>query len=184
MRKTFTGRAVRSLIGRPNGFTPGTLPARIRQHNHRGVRGMQKGFRDFITKGNVLQLAVAFVMGVAFATMVGSFVNDLIMPIIGKLVGNVDFASLYVVLSGETYESAAAAREAGAAAIYYGAFINTVITFLIIALVMFGVVRAFGRMQKPAEEGPPTTKECPYCRSTVPIAASRCPHCTSELGIA
>jgi large conductance mechanosensitive channel len=154
------------------------------RHNNREVSEMQKGFPEFITKGNLLQLAVAFVMGVAFATMVGSFVNDLVMPIVGKLVGNVDFSNLYVVLSGETYESAAAAREAGAAAIYYDAFINTVITFLIIALVMYGVVRAFARMQKPKEEGPPTTKECPYCRSTIPIAASRCPQCTSELGVA
>lgn len=144
---------------------------------------MHKGLRDFITKGNLLQLAVAFVMGVAFATMVGSFVNDLIMPVIGKLVGNVDFANLYVVLSGDAYESATAAREAGAAAIYYGAFINTVIAFLIIALVMYLIVRGFARMRKPAEEGPPTTKECPYCRSTIPIASTRCAYCTAELEI-
>jgi large conductance mechanosensitive channel len=145
---------------------------------------MQKGLRGFILRGNLLQLAVAFVMGVAFATMVGSFVNDLIMPIIGKLVGNVDFANLYVVLSGETYESAAAAREAGAAAIYYGAFINTVITFLIIATVMYGLVRAFSALEKPAETSPRTTRECPYCKSTIPTAASRCAYCTSELEIA
>jgi len=144
---------------------------------------MSKGFRDFITKGNLLQLAVAFVMGVAFATMIGSLVNDLLMPAIGKLVGNVDFANLYIVLTGETYESAAAAREAGAAAIYYGAFINTVIAFLIIALVMYGIVRAVTRIEKPAPQATPTTKECPYCRSTIPLAASRCPHCTSELEI-
>ncbi len=110
-------------------------------------------------------------------------VNDLIMPVIGKLVGNVDFANLYVVLTGETFESAAAAREAGAAAIYYGAFINTVIAFLIIALVMYLIVRTLMRMQKPAEEGLPTTKECPYCRSTIPIGATRCAHCTSEIEI-
>lgn len=145
---------------------------------------MNKGLRGFIARGNLLQLAVAFVMGVAFTTMVGSFVNDLIMPIIGKLVGNVDFANLYVVLSGESYESAAAAREAGAAAIYYGAFINTVIAFLIVAVVMYGLVRAFSALEKPAEPGPATTRECPYCKSTIPIAATRCPHCTSELEIA
>jgi large conductance mechanosensitive channel len=148
------------------------------------VRDVYKGFRDFISKGNLLQLAVAFVMGVAFATMVGSFVNDLIMPIIGKLVGNVDFANLYVVLSGGTFASAAEAREAGVAAIYYGAFLNTVISFLIIALVMYAIVRSVTKVRKPADTGPPTTKECPYCKSTIPIAASRCPHCTSELELA
>jgi len=144
---------------------------------------MGRGFREFITKGNLLQLAVAFVMGVAFSAMVGSFVSDLIMPIIGKLIGNVDFANLYVVLSGEVYESAAAAREAGAAAIYYGAFINTVITFLIVGLVMYLLVRAFAKLEKPAPEAAPTTKECPYCRSTIAIAASRCPYCTADLEI-
>ncbi len=142
---------------------------------------MRKEFREFITKGNLLQLAIAFVMGAAFATMVKSFVDDLIMPIIGKLIGNVDFANLYVVLSGETYESAAAAREAGAAAIYYGAFINTLITFLIVAWVMFLLVRVFSRMQKKAETAAPTTKECPRCRTQIPLAATRCPHCTSEV---
>ena len=143
---------------------------------------MRKEFRDFVTKGNLLQLAVAFVVGAAFGTVVKSFIDDLIMPIIGKLIGNVDFANLYVNLSGQVYESAAAAREAGAAAVYYGAFVNTVITFLIVALVMFLLVRAAMRMQKPAEEGPSTTKECPRCRTTIPIDASRCPNCTSELG--
>ncbi len=143
---------------------------------------MRKEFRDFVMKGNLLQLAVAFVVGAAFGTVVKSFIDDLIMPIIGKLIGNVDFANLYVNLSGQVYESAAAAREAGAAAIYYGAFVNTVITFLIVALVMFLLVRAAMRMQKPAEEGPPATKECPRCRTTIPIDASRCPNCTSELG--
>ena len=143
---------------------------------------MRKEFRDFVTKGNLLQLAVAFVVGAAFGTVVKSFIDDLIMPVIGKLIGNVDFTNLYVNLSGRAYDSAAAAREAGAAAIYYGAFVNTVITFLIVALVMFLLVRAAIRMQKPAEEGPPTTKECPRCRTTIPINASRCPNCTSELG--
>jgi len=143
---------------------------------------MRKEFRDFVLKGNLLQLAVAFIVGAAFGTVVKSFINDLIMPIIGKLIGNVDFANLYVNLSGQTYESAAAAREAGAAAIYYGAFINTVLTFLIVALVMFLLVRAAMRMRKPTEEGPPTTKECPRCRTVIPIEASRCPNCTSEIG--
>ncbi|MCX6093922.1 MAG: large conductance mechanosensitive channel protein MscL [Candidatus Bipolaricaulota bacterium] len=142
---------------------------------------MRKEFREFVLKGNLVQLAVAFVMGAAFATMVKSFVDDLIMPIVGKLIGNVDFANLYVVLSGETYESAAAARAAGAAAIYYGAFINTLITFLIVAFVMFLVIRAYNRMQKKAEAAVPTTKECPRCRTQIPLGATRCPHCTSDM---
>ena len=142
---------------------------------------MWKDFRDFITKGNLLQLAIAFIMGVAFGALIKSFVNDLIMPIIGKLVGNVDFANLYINLSGQVYESAAAAREAGAAAIYYGAFINTLINFLIIALVAFFLVRAVMRVQKPVEAPVPTTKDCPYCKTAIPIEALRCPNCTSEI---
>ena len=143
---------------------------------------MWKDFRDFITKGNLVQLAVAFVMGVAFGTVVSSFVNDLIMPIIGKLIGNVDFANLYISLSGTTYASAAAARQAGAAAIYYGAFINTLINFLVIAFVVFMVVKAYQRSQKPKAGAAPTTKTCPQCKTDIPLAATRCPHCTSQLG--
>jgi len=143
---------------------------------------MRKELRDFILKGNLLQLAVAFIMGAAFGTVVKSFINDLIMPIIGKLIGNVDFANLYINLSGQIYESAAAAREAGAAVIYYGAFINTLITFLIVGLVMFYLVRVATRMQKTADEAAPTTKECPFCITPIPIAATRCPNCTSEMG--
>jgi large conductance mechanosensitive channel len=143
---------------------------------------MWKDFRDFITKGNLVQLAVAFVMGAAFGTVVSSFVNDLIMPIIGKLIGNVDFANLYLSLSGTTYESAAAARQAGAAAIYYGAFINTLINFLVVALAIFFVVKAYQRSQRPKEAGAPTTKACPHCKMPIAVAATRCPHCTSQLG--
>lgn len=143
---------------------------------------MRKEFRDFILKGNLLQIAVAFIMGAAFGAVVRSFVGDIIMPIIGKLIGNVDFANLYINLSGQVYESAAAAREAGAAAIYYGAFINAIVAFLIIALVLFLIVRSAMRMQKPAADGPPTEKECPRCKSVISIEATRCPNCTSELG--
>jgi len=142
---------------------------------------MWKEFRDFITKGNLLQLAVAFIMGVAFATLVKSFIEDIIMPIVGKAAGNVDFANLYVNLSGQAYGSANAARAAGAAAIYYGAFINNLVNFLLIAFVVFLLVKAYQRMQKPMEVGPPTTKDCQFCRTTIPIEATRCPNCTSEL---
>jgi large conductance mechanosensitive channel len=141
---------------------------------------MWKDFRDFITKGNLVQLAVAFVMGAAFGIVVGSFVNDLVMPLIGKLIGNVDFANLYVNLSGTTYESAAAARQAGAAAIYYGAFINTLINFVVVALAVFFVVKAYQRSQRPKAGAAPTTKVCPYCKSAIAIGATRCPHCTSQ----
>ena len=143
---------------------------------------MWKEFRDFITKGNLLQLAVAFIMGVAFATLIKSFIEDIIMPIVGKAAGNVDFANLYVNLSGQAYESANAAREAGAAAIYYGAFINNLVNFLLIAFVVFLLIKAYMRMQRPKEVGPPTTKDCPRCRTSIPIEATRCPNCTSELG--
>lgn len=143
---------------------------------------MRKEFKDFILKGNLLQLAVAFIMGAAFGAVVKSFIGDLIMPIIGKLIGNVDFANLYVNLSGQVYESASAAREAGAAAIYYGSFINALVTFLIVALVMFYLVRAAVRMEKPAAEEAPTTKDCPFCMTSISLSATRCPNCTSELG--
>lgn len=139
-------------------------------------------FKAFIVKGNLVQIAVAFIMGVAFSSVVSSFVNDLIMPIIGKLVGNVDFANLYLNLSGEVYASAAAARAAGAAAIYYGAFINALVNFLIIALVVFMIVKAYQKLERPKVAPAPTTKECPFCRTQIPLAARRCPHCTSELG--
>jgi len=143
---------------------------------------MRKEFREFILKGNLLQLAVAFIMGAAFGAAVKSFINDLIMPIIGKLIGNVDFANLYINLSDQIYESAAAAKDAGAAAIYYGAFVNTIVTLVIVGLVMFYLIRVAARMQKPVEEAVPTTKECSFCITSIPITATRCPNCTSELG--
>ena len=140
-----------------------------------------KGFKEFITRGNLPQIAVAFLIGMAFAALVSSFINDLIMPIIGKLIGNVDFANLFINMSGGVYESAAAAREAGAAAIYYGAFINSIVNFLIIALVAYLILRTVQRMQKQEEAAPASTKSCPFCKTAVPIDAVRCPHCTSEL---
>lgn len=143
---------------------------------------MWKEFRDFIARGNLVEIAVAFIIGAAFGAVVRAFIFDLIMPVIGKLVGNVDFSNLFVVLTGTTYESAAAARAAGAAAIYYGEFVNTVINFLVIALIMFLIVKAVMRMRKPAVAPAPTTKECPFCKTQIPLMANRCPHCTSQLG--
>lgn len=145
------------------------------------MRGFWRDFRDFIMRGNLVEIAVAFVMGAAFGAVVSSFIFDIVMPPIGKLVGNVDFANLFVVLGPEKYPSAEAARQAGAPAIYYGRFINNLINFLIIALVMFLLVRAVLKMRKPKEAPAPTTKECPYCKTQIPIAAVRCPHCTSSL---
>lgn len=142
-----------------------------------------KEFRDFIARGNLVEIAVAFVMGAAFGAVVNSFIFDIVMPPIGKLVGNVDFSNLFVVLGPEKYSSAEAARQAGAPAIYYGRFINNLINFLIIALVMFLLVRAVMKMRKAKEEVPaaPTTKECPYCKTQIPIGAVCCPNCTSQL---
>lgn len=145
------------------------------------MQGFWRDFRDFIMRGNLVEIAVAFVMGAAFGAVVSSFIFDIVMPPIGKLVGNVDFANLFVVLGPEKYPSAEAARQAGAPAIYYGRFINNLINFLIIALVMFLLVRAVLKMRKPKEAPAPTTKECPYCKTQIPIAAVRCPHCTSSL---
>ncbi len=142
---------------------------------------MWKEFKDWIAKGNLVDLAVAFIMGVAFGAVVRSFIFDIIMPIIGKLVGNVDFSNLFVALDGRSYASAQAAREAGAAAIYYGEFLNHVINFLIIAFVMFLLVRAVIKLRRPAPAAAPTTKECPFCHTTIPIKAIRCPNCTSTL---
>ncbi len=144
---------------------------------------MWKEFRKFALRGNVLDMAIGIIIGAAFGKIITSFVNDILMPPIGLLLGRVDFANLYINLSGGQYESLAAAQEAGAATINYGLFLNTVIDFVIVTLVIFLVVQQINRMQRKKEEAPaePTTKECPYCLSTIPIKATRCPHCTSEL---
>lgn len=141
-------------------------------------------FKKFVMRGNVLDLAVAVIIGGAFGSIVASLVNDIIMPPIGMLLGKINFKDLFINLSGTPYASLADAQAAGAATINYGNFINTIINFLIIAFVIFLIVRAFNKMKKP-EEAPapaaPTTKECPYCLSTIPLKATRCPHCTSQL---
>ncbi len=144
---------------------------------------MLKDFRAFIMRGNVLDLAVAVIIGGAFGKIVTSFVNDIIMPPIGLILGRVDFSSLYLDLSGTTYPSLAAAQEAGAPTINYGAFINTLVDFLIVAAVIFLIVRAAQRLEALKEEAPEpaSTKECPHCISTIPIKATRCPYCTSQL---
>lgn len=148
-----------------------------------------KDFKAFIMRGNVVDMAVGIIIGVAFGTIVSSLVKDVIMPPIGLALGKIDFANLMVVLKQGTtpgpYDSLAAAQAAGAVTINYGLFINTVITFLIIAFVVFFfIVRPIARMQAPKKvEAPaaPTTKECPFCFTNIPIKATRCPNCTSPL---
>ena len=143
---------------------------------------MLKQFKEFILKGNVIDLAVAVMIGGAFGQIVTSFTNDILMPPFGLLLGKVDFADLYINLSGETYPSLAAAKEAGAATINYGMFLNTIINFLIIAIVIFFVMRAIEKViKKPEAPAEVTTKECPHCLSTIPLKATRCPNCTSQL---
>jgi len=144
---------------------------------------MLSEFKAFIMRGNVLDLAVAVIIGGAFGKIVTSFVNDVVLPPVGLLLGNVDFSNLFVSLSGAEYASLAEAQKAGAATLNYGLFINAIVNFLIIALVIFLVVRAANRVQtlqaKPAVA--PTTRDCPHCLSTVPLKATRCAHCTSTL---
>lgn len=142
---------------------------------------MLKEFKDFVMRGNVLDLAVAVIIGGAFGKIVTSFVNDVLMPPIGLLLGGVDFSNLFWTLDGKAYESLEAAKTAGAATVNYGLFLNTVIDFIIVALVIFLIVKAANKMKKPAPAPAATTKECPHCFSTVNIKATRCPNCTSDL---
>src|SRR6266581_825041 len=142
---------------------------------------MLSEFKTFIMRGNVVDLAVGVIMGAAFGTIVTSLVNDVLMPPIGRLLGGVNFADLFVSLSGQSYPTLAAAKAAGAPTVNYGTFINTVINFIIVAFVVFMVIRQVNRMTaKPAAPAAPSTKECAFCASMIPLKARRCPHCTSE----
>lgn len=140
---------------------------------------MLKEFKEFIMRGNVLDLAVAVIIGGAFGKIIASMVKDVIMPPIGLLLGKVDFSNLFINLSAVDYASIAEAKAGGAPTINYGLFLNTVIEFLIVALAIFLVIRAANKLQKPAA---PTTMDCPFCLSVIPIKATRCPQCTSQLG--
>jgi large conductance mechanosensitive channel len=142
---------------------------------------MLNDFKAFVMRGNVLDLAVAVIIGAAFGAIVTSAVNDVIMPPIGLLLGNIDFKDLFISLSGQSFPTLAAAKAAGAPVIAYGQFLNTVINFLIIAFVIFIVVRSASKLQKPAPAAAPTTKDCIYCFTAIPIPAKRCPNCTSQL---
>ncbi len=143
--------------------------------------GVIKEFKEFAIKGNVLDMAIGIIIGTAFGKIVTSLVSDIIMPPIGLLLGKVDFADLYINLSGQQYDSLKAAQAAGASTINYGLFINLVIDFLIVAFVMFLIIKQVNRTKRKPEPAAPTTKECPFCFTSIPIKATRCPNCTSEL---
>ncbi len=142
---------------------------------------MFKDFREFIMKGNVLDLAVAVIIGGAFGKIITSLVNDVIMPVISLFLKGLDFSNLFVPLDGKSYATVQAAKDAGAATLNYGLFINAVIDFLIVAFVIFLLVRQVNAMKKPAPAAAPTTRDCPYCATSISLKATRCPHCTSEL---
>ena len=142
---------------------------------------MIKEFKEFILRGNVVDLAIAVIIGAAFTAIVNSLVKDIFMPIIGYALGGVDFTSMFIVLGGGTYASLKAAQDAGAATINYGVFINAIITFLLVALILFFVVKGINKLKKEPVPAPPNTKECPHCLTTIPDKATRCPACTSQL---
>ena len=143
---------------------------------------MLKEFKEFAIKGNVIDMAVGIVIGAAFGKIVGSLVEDVVMPPIGALLNHVDFSNLFLALNGGSYATVAAAKAAGAATLNYGIFLDTVINFLIVAFAVFLLVKQVNRWRPaPAPAPPPSTRECPYCLSSVPMKATRCPACTSEL---
>jgi large conductance mechanosensitive channel len=150
---------------------------------------MLKEFKEFALKGNVIDMAVGIIIGAAFGTIVNSLVQDVIMPPIGLLLGSVDFSNIFAVLKeGKVtgpYASVAAAKSAGAVTINFGVFVNTIISFILIAFAVFLLVRTINKMRREEEAPPPvpTTKECTYCFSNIPIKATRCPNCTSDLKV-
>jgi len=144
---------------------------------------MFKEFKEFALRGNVLDMAIGIIIGSAFGKIISSLVNDVIMPPIGLLIGNINFADLFLNISGKPAESLAQAKQLGAATINYGIFINAIIDFVLVAFVLFMLIKQFNRIkkEKPAPEAAPTTKDCPYCYSTIPIKATKCAHCTSSI---
>ena len=144
---------------------------------------MLKEFREFALRGNAVDLAIGVIIGAAFGAIVTSMVNDVLMPPIGKVLGGVDFTNLFLVLGSGQFPSLKAAKDAGAATLNYGVFLNTVINFVIIAFILFAVVKVMNRLKReePAPAAVPTTKDCPFCVTAIPLRATRCPHCTSGL---
>lgn len=144
---------------------------------------MLKQFKEFALKGNMVDLAIGLVLGAAFGAVVASLVKDILMPPLGKLLGGVDFSDLFIALGSASYPSLKAAKDAGAATLNYGLFINTVISFVIVAWALFFVVKAVNtaRREAPAPPPAPTERECPHCLGKAHVRATRCPHCTSTL---
>ena len=142
---------------------------------------MLKEFKEFAIKGNVIDMAVGIIIGAAFGKIVTSFVSDLLMPVVGRLVGKMDFSNLFINLSDGDYATLAEAKKAGAATINYGLFINTVIDFIIVAFIIFLLIKGVNRMKRPAPVAEVKTKDCPHCFTAIPVKATRCPNCTSEL---
>jgi large conductance mechanosensitive channel len=142
---------------------------------------MVKEFKEFVMKGNVLDMAVGIIIGAAFGKVVTSFVSDVLMPPIGLLLGKVDFSNLFINLSGKSFESLADAKKAGAATLNYGLFLNTTIDFLIVGFAVFLMIRQVNRLKRTEPASVPTTKECPYCCSVIPVKAIRCGSCASDL---
>ena len=144
---------------------------------------MLKEFKEFAMRGNVLDMAVGIIIGAAFGKIISSLVNDVIMPPIGLLLGNVDFSNLFINLSGQPYASLAAAKAAGAPVVAIGVFLNSIFDFLIVAFVIFLLIRQVNRTKRQTEVPAvaPITRDCPFCWSSIPMKATRCPHCTSEL---
>ncbi len=142
---------------------------------------MLKEFKEFAMKGNVLDMAVGIIIGAAFGKIVTSFVADVLMPLLGLLLGKVDFSNLFINLSGQDFPNLAAAKAAGAPTLNYGVFLNTIIDFIIVAFAVFLLVRQVNKLKRQPQPAPPNTKDCPFCVSPIPIQAKRCPHCTSQL---
>lgn len=140
-----------------------------------------KEFKEFAMRGSVLDMAVGIVIGAAFGRIITSFVEDILMPPLGLLLGKVDFSNLHVSLTGKTYESLAAAKAAGAATLNYGLFFNHLVNFTIVAFAIFILIRQVNRLKREQPAAAPVTRDCPFCLSAVAIKATRCPNCTSQL---
>jgi len=147
----------------------------------RGGKVMIKEFKEFVVKGNVLDMAVGIIIGASFGKVVTSFVSDVMMPPIGLLLGKVDFSNLFINMSGKSFESLADAKKAGAATLNYGLFLNTTIDFLIVGFAIFILVRQVNRLKRRTPAAAPVTRVCPFCFTDIPVKATRCPHCTSTL---